>query len=159
MGLASGAAAQTIQPPPAADFVASEVHSDEYEIEAGHAALAQSRNPRVRAFPQQMIVDHSRMRDSAQQAAMASHLPAPSLTMSPDQAQLLSALQSVGNAEFDRSYARQQTLAHEQALLVLQNYAIAGTDPNLRNLAQANIPVVRHHRDEIRQIGMELGER
>jgi putative membrane protein len=139
------AAAQTPIPPSAKDFAIGAVESDQYEIEAARVALAQSRDPRIRAFAQHMIDDHTRSSDDLRQAATASGLPAPPAAMSGDESKMLATLQSLTGADFDKAYVRQQILAHDQALAVSQSYASAGTDPNLRKAAQSAVPMIEHH--------------
>jgi putative membrane protein len=151
------AAAQTPVPPSAPDFATDAAQSDAYEIVAAQDALAQSHNPRVRAFAQQMIDDHTRMDESLRQAVTASGLPMPPGAMSSDQASLLSALQSLTGAEFDRTYARQQLLAHRQAIAVEQSYASAGSDANLRDAAQSALPMIQHHLEMAEQMREALG--
>jgi putative membrane protein len=77
--------------------------------------------------------------------------------MSSDQASLLSALQSLTGAEFDRTYARQQLLAHRQAIAVEQSYASAGSDANLRDAAQSALPMIQHHLEMAEQMREALG--
>jgi putative membrane protein len=155
--LAGSAAAQTPIPPTAADFALSAAQSDQYEITAAQDAVVQSQNPQIRAFAQEMIQDHTRSSASLRQAATASGLPPPPQAMSSDQASMLSALQSLRGADFDKTYARQQVLAHNQAVAVAQSYATAGSDPNLRKAAQSAVPMIQHHLAEAQQISTALG--
>jgi putative membrane protein len=151
------ASAQTPIPPSAPDFAMAATQSDEYEIQAARDALAQSQNPQIRAFAQEMIQDHSRTRDSLRQAATSSGMPPPPPGMSSDQAVMLSALQSLRGAAFDQAYARQQVLAHSQALAVEQSYAASGMDANLRRVAQTGVPVIQHHLATAQQVRAALG--
>lgn len=151
------AVAQTPIPPPTRAFVASAAQSDRYEIAAAQDALAQSRDPRVRAFAQTMIADHRRLDGALRQAASASGAPPPPPGMSGDQAKLLSALQGLRGADFDRGYARQQVIAHEGALAVMESYAQAGADPTIRRAAQAAVPVIRGHLIMAQQLKQQLG--
>jgi putative membrane protein len=161
-GLATSAAAQAPRRPPgavaAANFAAAASQASQYEIEAAHAAQAESQNPRVQAFAQQMIEAHTRAQAAIRQAAAASGLTPPPPAMSSDQASLLAALQGVRGADFDRLYARQQILAHQQALAVEQSYASVGTDPNLRRAAQADVPMIQHHLEMAQNLASGLGE-
>ena len=52
---------------------------------------------------------------------------------------LLSALQSLRGADFDRAYARQQVLVHRAARATEGGYARDGGDPNLKAVATANV--------------------
>jgi hypothetical protein len=78
-----------------------------------------------------MIEEHCRATDAMRHAATISGVPAPVPSIS-DQSRLLAALQSLRGTEFDRTYIRQQVLAHRQALAVDESYAGRGTNPNLR---------------------------
>jgi putative membrane protein len=151
------AAAQTAVPPTTPDFALSTMQSDAYEIAAAHDAMAQSHTARVQAFAKQMIEDHTRMSESLGRAVTAAGLPQPPLAMSSDQAAMLAALQGLRGAEFDQAYARQQVLAHRQALAVTQSYAASGADANLRKVAQGGAPTIQHHLEMAEQIRSALG--
>jgi putative membrane protein len=151
------AAAQTAIPPTTADFVVGATQSNVYEILAGRDAIAQSQNPRIRTFAQQMIDDHTRTSESVRRAATASGLPSPPPAMGADQAVMLASLQSLRGAEFDQTYARQQVLAHRQALAVAESYAKSGADANMRKVAQSAVPLIQHHLEMAEQIRSALG--
>jgi putative membrane protein len=139
------------------DFLSAAAQSDQYEIEAGRVALTQSENGRVRAFAQQMVDDHTRTGEALREAARASGLPPPPSAMSGDQQKMLSALQSMTGADLDRTYATQQVNAHTAALVTEQAYAAAGSDPNLRKVAQSGAPLIEHHLGMARQMKASLG--
>jgi putative membrane protein len=140
-----GAQAQTPIPPSPRVFVIAPSQSDQYAIMAAHVASGQGQDPRVRTFAQEMIQDHTRLSEELSKAATASGLPPPECGMSSDQAMLLSSLQSVRGPDFDKTYARQQELAHPRALAVNESFATAGSDPNLRKAAQSALPSTREH--------------
>ena len=156
--LASGVVmAQTPIPPSPADYAMMAAQSDTYEIQAARDALAQTQNPQVRSFAQQMIQDHTQTSEALRQAVAASGLPPPPPAMSSDQAMWLSSLQSLRGASFDQAYARQQVLAHRQALAVQQSYADGGKDTNLRKTAASAVPMIQHHLQVATQIQAEVG--
>ncbi len=148
--------AQTAITPSPKDFVSAVAQSDQYEILAANIAKVQSQDPRVVAFAQEMVQDHTRLSVELHQAAMASGLPAPGSGMSSDQASLLGSLQSVRGTEFDKTYARQQALAHAQAVAVEESFATAGSDPNLRKSAQSELPTIQHHLQMARQLLVDV---
>ena len=152
-----GALAQTPIPPSPNDFVGAASQGDHYEIMAAHLAEVQGKDPRVRSFAQDMIRDHTRLTEDLRKAATASGLPTPGSGMSSDQAALLSGLQSLRGAEFDKTYARQQVLAHAQAVAVEDSFATAGADANLKKAAQSALPVIRHHLKLAQQLRLEVG--
>ena len=152
-----GAQAQTPIPPSPQDFVMAAAQSDQYEILAAHLAEVQGQDPRVRAFAAEMIQDHTRLTDDLRRAAQASGLQAPGSGMSSDEAALLSGLQGLRGAEFDKAYARQQVLAHTQAAAVVESFADAGTDPGLKKAAQAALPTIKAHLSKASELRDEMG--
>jgi putative membrane protein len=131
--------------------------SDQYEILAARVAEVQSQDSRVRTFALEMIQEHTRLAEDLRKAAIASDLPPPELGISSDQASLLSSLQSVRGAEFDKTYARQQELAHAQALAVDESFATSGSAPNLRKAAESALPFIRDHSKKAQKLRVDVG--
>jgi putative membrane protein len=152
-----GAQAQTPIPPSPRVFVIAASQSDQYEIMAARLASVQGQAPRVRAFAQEMIQDHIRLSEELSKAATTAGLPPPERGMSSDQAMLLSSLQSLRGSDFDETYARQQELAHAQAVAVEESFATAGSDPNLRKAAQSALPSTTEHLKMAQQLRLDLG--
>jgi putative membrane protein len=152
-----GARAQTPIPPSPKDFVMAASQSDQYEILAARVAAVQSQDPRVQTFAQKMIQEHTRLSQDLHNAAVASGLPAPDPGMSSDQAMLLSGLQGLRGRDFDKTYARQQELAHAQAVAVAESFATAGSDPDLRKAAQSALPSIREHLKMAQQLRVDVG--
>ena len=152
-----GARAQTPIPPSPEDFAMAALQSDQYEIMAAQLAEVQGQDPRVRAFAQEMVRDHTRLEEDLRKATMASGLPPPGPGMSSDQAALLSGLQGLRGAEFDKAYARQQGLAHAGAEAVEDSFATSGADANLQKAAQSALPTIRNHMKMAEQLRVEVG--
>lgn len=140
------------RPPGPEEFAQSAAQSDSYELAAAQAALAQSRNPRVRAFAERMIADHENMARALRDAVKASGLEPPHAHVGGDQARFLAALQSVRGVAFDGEYARQQVLVHSSALAMMRSYAEKGSDPNLRRMASSAAPAIERHLASARQM-------
>jgi putative membrane protein len=104
-----------------------------------------------------MIQDHIRLSEELSKAATTAGLPPPERGMSSDQAMLLSSLQSLRGSDFDKTYARQQELAHAQAVAVEESFATAGSDPNLRKAAQSALPSTTEHLKMAQQLRLDLG--
>lgn len=145
------------RPPTPEEFAQAAARSDGYELAAARTALAQSRNPQVRAFAGQMVTDHIRTAQALSEAASASGLEPPTPHVGGDQASFLSSLQSLRGERFDREYARQQVLAHAGALTTMRGYGDKGSDPNLRRVAASAAPVIEHHLQMARQMKDALG--
>jgi putative membrane protein len=160
--LGGGVAAAQPKKPPAPemktkDFLNAAGESDQYEIQAGRTAAAESQDAGVRAFAQQMVDDHSRTSQALMQAASASGLPPPSKVLGGDQQKMLNALQSLKGRDFDKAYVTQQVMAHTSALVTEQGYAASGPDPNVRKAAQDAVPLIQHHLQMAQQMKAQMG--
>lgn len=151
------ARAQTPIPPAPKDFAQAAAQSDQYETLAARIALIETRDPRVKAFAETMLKDHARTADDLRRAAAASGMAPPAPGLSADEAALLSGLQGVRGVEFDRTYARQQVVAHAQAVAVEESFAEAGRDANLREAARDALPTLRDHLATARRLRDEMG--
>lgn len=134
------------------EFAESVAQSDGYELAAAQSALAQSRDPRVRAFAERMIADHEQMARALHDAAKAAGLEPPHPHVGGDQMRFLASLQSLRGVEFDREYGRQQMLVHTSALAMMRSYADKGSDSNLRRMASSSIPIVERHLQTAREL-------
>jgi putative membrane protein len=134
------------------EFAQSVAQSDGYELAAARCAMAQSRNPQVRAFAERMVADHEHMVQALRDAARASGLEAPHPHVGADQARFLASLQSLRGNEFDREYGRQQVLAHNSALTMMRSYADKGSDASLRRMAASSAPAIERHLQAARDL-------
>ena len=141
----SPAVAQDPGSRPTREFVQAAGQSDQFEILEGETALAQSTDPQVRDFAQQMIKAHGDTSRALEQATQKSGLKPPPKGVGADQAPLLSALQSLRGRDFDKAYFRHQVLAHRSALTVEQGYAATGDDPAVRQAAASTVPIISAH--------------
>ena len=140
------------------EFVQAAGQSDKFEILEAQTALAQSSDPQIRAFAQQMIQDHSATSRALRDAAARAGLAPPPEGISTDQAAMLNSLQSQRGRDFDRVYARQQAVAHHSALVVERKYAAEGDQPAIRRVAASASPTIASHLAMAEQMQMRLGE-
>jgi putative membrane protein len=154
---ASAVAAKPKTTPSTQDFVQAAGQSDNFEIMAGRAAVAQSQNPAVRGFAEMMIREHGGTSQALQQAASHEGLQPPPMAVGDDQSRMLNALQSLKGADFDQAYMRQQVIAHHSALVTQQGYAATGADPAVKRAAADAVPLIRHHLDMAEKISASLG--
>ena len=113
----------------------------------------------MRAFAEQMVPAHTALDETLRGDATKAGLPSPPMSLSGDQQKFLSALQSQTGPEFDRTYLRQQVLAHRQALVLEQAYAAQGADPQVRQAARSAVPVIQRHLAMATQLSDALGGR
>jgi len=127
------------------NYVAAAGQSDTFEMLEADTALAQSEDPKIRAFAQQMLRDHGQLRQALGQATARAGMMPPPTSVGADQAPLLAALQSLHGADFDRAYWQHQALAHRSALTATQSYAANGDSAPVREAAAAAVPIITAH--------------
>lgn len=127
-------------------FANTAAASDAFEIASSKLALTRSTSDAVKTFAQKMIDAHTASTAKVK-AAAASANPSitPDPTLSADQQQKMSALQSASKSEFDAAYVDDQIAAHQAALGGLKNYASNGNVEALKNVAAELLPIVTAH--------------
>jgi putative membrane protein len=138
--------------PTAQQFAETAALSDMYEIESSRLALDKGESAQTREFAQMMITDHTRSSENLKAAIEASgqSLALPGEIDAAHEAQI-DVLRSLSGADFDREYLSQQMAAHRQALDLLKAYGGNGDTAELRQFAQATIPVIQKHHDWLAQ--------
>jgi putative membrane protein len=145
-------AAMPATPTDAQAFMAAAGASDLYEIQSSKLALDKSQNVAVKDFAKTMITDHTKTTQAVKDAAAQAGLTAPEPTLTPEQQAMIDKLQPLSGHEFDVAYAEQQLPAHQQALLLMTNYAANGDTPALREAARTAIPIIEHHLASLKQM-------
>ena len=127
-------------------YVTAAGESDKFEITEGKLAQTMGSSPKVKAFGQKMVMDHTKSTKEVLKAAMASGLPKmPAPVLRPDQQDMVAKLKMTSGQAFDQLYIQQQMQSHQQALMVQQDYAMHGTAPALKATAMKIVPVVKEH--------------
>lgn len=139
--------ATDLTPEAAQAFVVAAASSDMFEIESSRLALQRSQDPRIRAYAEMMIRDHTNMSSQLRAAATEAGVGLPT-QMLPMHEEMIVALERAAN--FDATYRQQQEVSHERTLRLMDNYARRGDVPRLRGVAAAAVPVVRGHLEEMR---------
>lgn len=126
-------------------FVRTASASDAFEVQSSQLALQRSTSPRVRAFAQQMINDHSASTAALQQSAPTLAFSSPFGMLDPRHAGMLSQLFALSGPSFERMYAQMQLAGHREAVALFSSYARGGDDPRLVSFARTTLPRLRHH--------------
>jgi putative membrane protein len=157
LGAVAGPAAAQPSPMSTRDFISAAQGSDQFEILAADTAIAQTHDPRVRAFAQRMITDHTATTKALREAAVTSGAPLPRKALTETGEKFLAQIQGDRGPDFDRAYAKTQVLAHQEALAVEQTYARTGSNPAIRAAARAAVPIIAEHLQMAEQLKSEVG--
>lgn len=133
-------------PMSAPEFIIAASQSDMFEIEEGKMAQKTGSTAAVRQFGSKMVRDHTKTTAALHKAITKAGMavpPPPSLR--PDQEQMVSQLQGMSGADFDKAYLTQQVQSHQEALALQSGYAKAGDVPAIKAAARSAVPIVSMH--------------
>lgn len=148
--------------------------SDRFEVASSRLAQQKSQNAQIKQFAEHMVRDHTKTTQELQQliqqvpgSGAGAGTPLPNGRESQGTAQsgqitnaqggpqhegldqqhaaLLQQLQGANGAEFDRLYARQQVMSHQQAVDLFGNYSRSGDNPLLKQWAAKTLPDLQEH--------------
>jgi putative membrane protein len=140
--IAATVAAAPVTP---ATYVMKAGAGDQYEIQSSKLLLQTTQNPKLRAFANMMIADHTKSTADVKAAAMKAGLhPAPP-KLDAMGVRNLAALRAAKGATRDNLYVSQQKTSHQKALALHQGYASSGTSSPLKMVAGNIAPVVEKH--------------
>ncbi len=145
LALASPAFAQnTSAPVSTPEFLTMAAQSDQFEIQEGQLAEKKG-SASVKQFGEHMVRDHNKTTAGLMQAVQKAGMSPPPPTLRPDQMNMITQLQGLSGAEFDRAYMAQQVEAHQQALNLMVNYIKTGDSAPIKAAAQEAAPIVEMH--------------
>jgi putative membrane protein len=159
-GATSGAPAATPTGLTDANIVALLDGANKADSAAGAAASRKATGADVKAFAKLMMSEHHALRKQGQDLAKSlgvEPLPPARDPLAPYVASEMKALQTTPKgAEFDRTYIDNEVTIH-QAVLDLANQARVITQtPQLRDLIEKAIPVIRKHLEQAQAIQKQL---
>jgi len=137
-----------------ADFVHKASTAGWKEVKAGELAEKKGVSPRVKAFGEKMVKDHTMANDKlmvlakkkgwTSACAMKSSVPGDAMLM------------KAQGKEFDRMYVSMMLNDHKEAVSLFEMEAKDTKDPELRMFAQNTLPKLKEHLEMIKSIATEM---
>ena len=139
--------------PSTTDFVQKAAMSDMYEVEAGKIASQKGQTAPVKGFGEMMVTAHSKTTEELKGivASEKINVDLPTKLDSKHQ-KLIDDLNAASNADFDKTYAKQQVDGHQEAVNLFDSYANKGDNDALKAFAQKTLPVIQQHLDEAKKL-------
>ncbi len=140
----AAAPAVAMPAPSDAQFARNAAQGGLAEVRMARLALRKSTNAVVVAFARRMLHDHTA--NNAQLAALmrSEGLPVPTM-VDPGSQMMMSRLQGLSGAAFNRAYMTGQVKGHGQMQILMQSEANRGKDARLRAFATSTLSVVNQH--------------
>jgi putative membrane protein len=128
----------------ASDFVDDASAKGIAEIEGGKLALEKGQSADVKKFAQQMIEEHTATNEKLKALATRKKLEVA------DDAELMSKAKELilklrEGESFDKAYANNQVVAHEQTIELFRKQSAEGEDAELKALATSTLPKLESH--------------
>ncbi|MCF5709710.1 DUF4142 domain-containing protein [Pseudomonas syringae] len=138
-----------------ADFVDNAAAKGIAEIEAGKMAQQKSQSADVKTFAEHMMKEHTEANGKLQTIAQSKKLKVADDAMLMDKAKAM--ILDLREESFDRSYANNQVMAHEQTIDLFKKQAAEGTDPDVKAFAEKMLPTLEKHLAEAKKLSAAHG--
>ncbi len=127
--------------------------ANRFEILQGELALGRTSDPKVKAFAQIMVREHSVALEKLRAAAQKANVALPTdIDLSQSHQSEIQALGKRSAGEFDKAYRIDQAEAHDQALALVDNYRTHGGNPDLRAWATEAFALVTKHQRHLQDL-------
>jgi len=155
-GAVTGVGTAAVGAVSAGAFVRDAAISDMYEIEASKMALQRSKDAQVKMAAQKLIDDHTKSSDELKTIISGGGVDATVPTALDERRMgMIDNLRGASDADFDKVWLDQQTMAHREGVLLFNGYATAGSNDQLKAFASKTAPTLQSHLDMI--TGLDRG--
>lgn len=120
------------------------------EAGSGKLAAQKATQTDIKSFGQMMVKDHGDAEQKLLQLAKSKgyQLPAAATDTPPPDMNLSKA----SGEEFDRMYIHAMVSGHRSTVMMFQNYAVTGKDPDVKAFAQQMLPALKAHLEAIKAL-------
>ena len=120
------------------------------EVQTSELALQKSQSADVKKFAEMMIDDHTAANEELAQVASGLKLKVA------DEAELMARAKKmvlqVREESFDKAYANNQVVAHEQTIELFEEEIKSSKTPELTAFAQKTLPKLQHHLEQAKAL-------
>lgn len=124
------------------------------EVEMGKLAAQKATNPEVKKFAQMMVADHTKSNDEVKMTASKKSVTLPTDLDAAHKA-MMTRLQGLSGAEFDKAYMEGQVADHEAAVALMDGND-DNADADIKAFATKSLPAMKAHLDMAKNIHGKL---
>lgn len=115
------------------------------EVQSSQLALTKATDPKVKAFAQKMVDDHTKANDELKALAASKGIELPKEPSIAQKARM-KLLDTADGANFDRRYAENMGVeAHEETLKMFRKASQGARDADIKALATKMVPALEQH--------------
>ena len=146
------AAAPTMATPSTSTFLTNTAVANLFEIESSKAALAKTKNDKIKAFANLMVTDHTGAGTKFKQAVTDAKLTPPAEKLNAKHQALLDDLKKKEGAAFDTAYVKAQHDGHVETVAMFEAYAKGGDNVRMKQFANEMLPTLKTHLDQVSKL-------
>jgi putative membrane protein len=149
----STAAASPVAAAPSTDeFLAKAAVGNKFEIDSSKLAISKSKSESVKAFANQMVMDHGQAAARMKQAVTDAKAKSPSESLDAKHQATYDDLKKKDGPAFDQAYVDAQLQGHVDTVALFESYAKDGDNPRIKAFANALLPTLRTHLDHVKKL-------
>jgi putative membrane protein len=135
-----------------ADFAASAVSANLFEIQSSQLALERSKTPAVRALAERIIAEHTKANTALMVALKTSGATAPIEVLLQAHQNKLNDLKNASVDDFDKKYIDTQKDAHKDTIKVFEDYVKNEAEGPVKDFARKTISTLNAHLVEVEKL-------
>ncbi len=125
------------------------------EIQLGQLASQKGESPKVKAFGQKMVTDHTALNNDLKPFADKDGVPPPAGLSADDQAEM-DKLNGLSGKDFDREYVAYMLKDHMHDQMAFKEEIASTQDPALKHAAEHGLKVIDQHLSIIKGIAAKM---
>lgn len=133
------------------DFMLKAAQGGIAEVELGRLASTKAQSADVKKFAQTMVQDHTNANTELKSIATKKNMMPPTDTDA-EHKTVMTRLQNLSGAEFDRAYMDAMVADHEKTIALFEAGSEIGTDADIKTFAAKTLPKLRTHLEMAQQI-------
>jgi putative membrane protein len=141
-----------------ASFVKQAAEGGMMEVAKGKLAAQKGAHDAVKQFGQKMVDDHTKAGDELKSIARGKSISLPDDSPKPPMQALLTKLERLEGAAFDRAYVDDQIRDHEKTIALFEREAKTGKDAELKTFAEKTLPTLKEHLSMVRDLKTKLAK-
>lgn len=114
------------------------------EIDMGRMALNKSSDAQVKQLAQRIVDDHTAANAKLKTLAESKHVTLPA-GPTPDARKAAASMRKMDGSAFDKAWSKHMVTDHQKAIKMFTKASSNSKDPDVRNFAQATLPVLKTH--------------
>lgn len=136
------------------NFINTALEGGATEVKAANVAITNAASPRVKAFAQMMIADHTKAGNELKDIA-DDKLVSTTDGISPEHQKMISGLSAKKGANFDKAYMQMMVADHKTTVELFERATHLNTS-KVKNFAEQTLPLLRQHLDSATAINNTL---